>query len=251
MSYKKSNVTGRTWSTPFNTPFFFRWGEWSIKVPMECLREEYDAWEELQRRRRPQGTPTDQEAGETNARPSLTPNAFDWAEDVEQELFSDGSASDSDDSSSNLESAPDSDTDRGDCPIVDPTAPVETAVAGASIDEGEEEVAVPPGGDEATTTPELTTPTPTTNIDNTVYRVIDVSTANNTLSIRMVEDGRPIATGGSTTAQKASEVIQFLAGAGLLKLDTYETVFEIAARGCASGEPFWLHDPALGYEIVV
>lgn len=48
MSYKKSNVTSRTWSTPFNTPFFIRWGEWNIKVPMETLREEYDAWEEIQ-----------------------------------------------------------------------------------------------------------------------------------------------------------------------------------------------------------
>ncbi|KAM5542584.1 hypothetical protein V8D89_003545 [Ganoderma adspersum] len=245
MSYKKSNVTGRTWSTPFNTPFFIQWGEWSVKVPMDHLREEYNAWEELQHDLEQEDLQTEREARGADPFPSSTSSAFDWAEDVEQELFSDNSTS-------NLHGEPDA--DRVDSPIVHQGTPGGLAVDGAGttslIGPGEGREEDVRGEDEATVA-DATTPTSSSDVDNRVYRVIKVSTTGNAPSIHMVEDAGIVTTDDSMTAQRLSEVIQFLAGVGLLKLDTYATVFDTAARGCASGDPFWLDDPACGYQIVV
>ena len=266
MSYRKSNVTGRTWSTPFNTPFFIQWGEWSIKVPMDHLREEYNAWEELQRDRmsslpspplegthlvhsilavEQEATQTEREAHGGDPFSSCGSIAFDWAEDVEQEFFSANSIN-------NLHG--ESDANLVDSPIVDQGIPGGAVVAGAGttsrIGSGEDEGEDVRGEDAATVT-DTTTPTSSSNVDNRVYRVIKVSTTGNPSSIHMVEDTGPVTTDGSTAAQKLSEVIQVLGGVGLLKLDTYATVFDTAARGCASGDPFWLNDPACGYQIVV
>ena len=258
MSYRKSNVTGRTWSTPFNTPFFIQWGEWSIKVPMDHLREEYNAWEELQRDRKcslppprlegthlvrsilaveQEATQTERETHGADPFSSCGSIAFDWAEDVEQEFFSANSIND-------LHG--ESDADFG--------IPGGVVVAGAgttsrigSVEDEREDIR----GEDAATIADTTTPTSSSNVDNRVYRVIKVSTTGNPSSIHMVEDTGVVTTDDSTAAQKLSEVIQFLAGVGRLKLDTYATVFDTAARGCASGDPFWLNDPACGYQIVV
>ncbi|KAI1788487.1 hypothetical protein LXA43DRAFT_1159357 [Ganoderma leucocontextum] len=244
MSYKKSNVTGGSWSTPFNTPFFVRWGDSSIKVPMARLLDEYNAWENLQRRAEP-------EPLKDNPFPSFPSGPFDWAEDVEQELFSDDS-NDSDNSIIKLDSKPD--IDRVDSPIVDQVVPEGVAVVGAgttlcTIPEEDEEGDVTM--EDAAADPDSTT---SSDIDSTVYRIVNVSATGNDLSIHMVEDDSTSDTDmddSTTTAKKLSEAIQFLAGVGLFNLDTYATVFDTAARVCASGHPFWLKDPVGGYEIVV
>lgn len=99
--------------------------------------------------------------------------------------------------------------------------------------------------------PKSTMPAAPTNVDNTIYRIVNISTTSNDLSVHMVE-GAGADTGHSTTTQKLSEAIEFLAGIGFLHLDNYATVFEaVAARACASGNPFWLRDPRCGYEVVV
>ncbi|KAI1788470.1 hypothetical protein LXA43DRAFT_1159315 [Ganoderma leucocontextum] len=266
MSYKKSNVTGGSSATPFNTPFFVRWGESSIKVPMARLLDEYNAWEKLQRRAEP-------ELPKADPFPSFPSGPFDWAEDVEQELFSGGNDSD------NTSSKPDSnlDTDDVDSPIVDQVVSEGVAVVGAGTtlcaipeeDEeedmtGEDEVADPDPTDPtdpttSTTSTDsdsipLTDSTTSTDIDNTVYRILNVSATGNDLSLHMVEDDTTSNTDTNdptTAAKELFEAIQFLAGVGLLNLDTYATVFDTAARACAAGPPFWLNDPLGDRAIVV
>ncbi|KAI1788481.1 hypothetical protein LXA43DRAFT_1063580 [Ganoderma leucocontextum] len=252
MSYKKSNVTGGSSATPFNTPFFVRWGESASRSP----------W--------PDFSTTESEPPKADPFPSFTSGPFDWAEDVEQELFSGGNDSD------NTSSKPDSnlDTDDVDSPIVDQVVSEGVAVVGTGTtlcaipeeDEeedvtGEDEVADPDPTDptDSTTSTDsdsipLADSTSSTDIDNTVYRILNVSATGNDLSLHMVEDDTTSNTDTNdptTAAKELFEAIQFLAGVGLLNLDTYATVFDTAARACAAGPPFWLNDPLGDRAIVV
>ncbi|PIL30492.1 hypothetical protein GSI_07192 [Ganoderma sinense ZZ0214-1] len=95
-----SSVFGGSWSTPYGTRFFVPWGDRSLKVPMDALREEYEAWEKLRRERHPEPEP-EPEPPKPALLPSLPSGPFDWADDVEQEFFSSPSSSDSDDDSTN------------------------------------------------------------------------------------------------------------------------------------------------------
>ncbi|PIL30506.1 hypothetical protein GSI_07206 [Ganoderma sinense ZZ0214-1] len=95
-----SSVFGGSWSTPYGTRFFVPWGDRSLKVPMDALREEYEAWEKLRRERHPEPEP-EPEPPKPAPLPSLPSGPFDWADDVEQEFFSSPSSSDSDDDSTN------------------------------------------------------------------------------------------------------------------------------------------------------
>ncbi len=336
-TYKKSSVIGGSWSTPFGTPFFIRWGDWSIKVPMDRLRYEYEAWEnmKLQRRRmsslvlrsakctdvfrsHPAAEP---EPPKPEPLPSILSDRFDWAEDVEQELFSGSSDSDNLNSTGNTDSdikldiKPD--TDQVDSPIVDQVVPEGVVVVGAGttlcaiLEAGEEEDVT--GEDEAgdfdsidlddstdsdstsqddsdSTDPDTTVtplddstdstdsdstiladnystplddsnptplddptvlPTPSTDVDTTTYRIINVSATGTDFSLHMVEDDTASDTNSTTAAQELFEAIQFLATVGLLNLDTYATVFDTAARACAAGPPFWLKDPLGDREIII
>ena len=99
---------------------------------------------------------------------------------------------------------------------------------------------------------------PPADTNTIVYRIIDVSTANNAFSLHMVEDDTASSSSKTNTsnsktspAQELYEAIQFLGTVGLLNLDTYATVFDTAARVCAGGPPFWLNDPLGDHEIVV
>ena len=99
---------------------------------------------------------------------------------------------------------------------------------------------------------------PPADTNTIVYRIIDVSTANNAFSLHMVEDDTASSSSKTNTsnsktspAQELYEAIQFLGTVGLLNLDTYATVFDTAARACAGGPPFWLNDPLGDREIVV
>ncbi|PIL30504.1 hypothetical protein GSI_07204 [Ganoderma sinense ZZ0214-1] len=94
----KSSVFGGSWSTPYGTRFLVPWGDMSLKVPMDALREEYEAWEKLRRQRHPEPEP-EPEPPKPAPLPSLPSGPFDWADDVEQEFFSSPSSSDSDDDS--------------------------------------------------------------------------------------------------------------------------------------------------------
>ncbi|KAM5542573.1 hypothetical protein V8D89_003534 [Ganoderma adspersum] len=142
----KSSVIGGSWSTPYGTRFFVRWGDTSLKVPMAALRQEYEAWEKFRRERHPEPEP-EPEPPMTPAPaplPSFSYGTFDWADDVEQEFFSSTGGDDSNIfTDSNLDS--NLDADLVDSPIVDQVVAEGVAVVGAGTtlctipEEGEEE----------------------------------------------------------------------------------------------------------------
>ncbi|KAM5542578.1 hypothetical protein V8D89_003539 [Ganoderma adspersum] len=316
----KSSVIGGSWSTPYGTRFFVRWGDTSLKVPMAALRQEYEAWEKFRRERHPEPEP-EPEPPMTPAPaplPSFSYGTFDWADDVEQEFFSSTGGDDSNIfTDSNLDS--NLDADLVDSPIVDQVVAEGVAVVGAGTtlctipEEGEEEDVT--GEDETgdldsidlsdptdsdsdsdystdSTDSDTTlladndatilagcdptsmddsdsillddpTPTPPTSststagsTDTVIYRIINIDTTSTHFSLHMVQDDSASniktdtdTTDPAATAKELFDTIQLLSTAGLLNLNTYATVFDTAARACAAGPPFWLHDPLGDREI--
>ena len=102
-------------------------------------------------------------------------------------------------------------------------------------------------------------PTTPTDINATVYRIINIDTSGNNFSLHMVQDDSTDSntdtdtdtTDPSAIAKELFDTIQLLSTAGLLKLNTYATVFDMVAEACAAGPPFWLHDPLGDHEIVL
>ncbi|EJF62567.1 hypothetical protein DICSQDRAFT_168958 [Dichomitus squalens LYAD-421 SS1] len=287
-SYRKSNVTGGSWSTPFNTPFFARYGESSIKVPIAALLEEYNAWEKSR--------VTDDSARELPpvVKPSAADDPFassgpiDWADEVEQELFSDWTTPD------HTDSKPDGEE------LDDPTddilfiVPIEDRRF-AERDSGftlfrilqEAEVEETDGVKltvaEADSTPtNLTDPTPPTpptpstdfmplapstdlglatastststdidsdsdtdtdidtdiDTDRPVFQILNCNATHNGVNIDTLDIDDP----DFDPANEFCTMLQYLSATGLLRLDTYATIFDAAARHCASGHPFWLNE---------
>ncbi|KAM5542564.1 hypothetical protein V8D89_003525 [Ganoderma adspersum] len=127
----KSSVIGGSWSTPYGTRFFVRWGDVSLKVPMAALRQEYEAWESLRRERHPEPELEPEPLTPAPALfPSFSSGAFDWADDVEQEFFS-GTGTDTGTDDSDIST--DSKLDAGlvDSPIVDQVVADGVVVVGA------------------------------------------------------------------------------------------------------------------------
>lgn len=110
----------------------------------------------------------------------------------------------------------------------------------------------------------LDNPTPSTSSTPTdinakvVYRIINIDTTGSNFSLHMVQDDGASdsktdtdSTDLSATAKELFDTIQLLSTARLLNLNTYAIVFDSAARACAAGPPFWLHDPLGDREISV
>ena len=103
----------------------------------------------------------------------------------------------------------------------------------------------------------LDNPTTPTDINATVYRIINIDTTGNNFSLHMVQNDSTDSNTDTETSDPAAiakelfGTIQLLSTAGLLKLNTYATVFDMVAEACAVGPPFWLHDPLGDHEIVL
>ena len=113
-------------------------------------------------------------------------------------------------------------------------------------------------GDDSTPA-SLDNPTTPTDINATVYRIINIDTSGTNFSLHMVQDDSTDSNTDTDTdpsdpsaiAKELFDTIQLLSTAGLLKLNTYATVFDMVAEACAAGPPFWLRDPLGDREIVL
>ena len=209
--------------------------------------------------------------------PFASSGSFDWAEEVEQELFSAHGSSNHIDG---MLSAGEFDGPASDILIVIPAEDPRSSGCGAgytlrvildnAIEEGNEATKEVKVGLNATeevestsrTTPtdvmpsaaskdlsSQTAPTPTTlssHID--IDADIDADQAKlqppvfNTADTSFTIDA--LATDDSSDGPNDfCEILQLLSATDLLNLDTYAIVFRAAARHCAAGPPFWLNEP--------
>ncbi|TBU29046.1 hypothetical protein BD311DRAFT_837200 [Dichomitus squalens] len=256
-SYRKSNVAGGSWSTPFNTPFFIRYGESSIKVPMVKLLLEYEIWEKL---RGPsnsdQGPRAPSEASFADD-PFASSGPIDWAEEVEQELFFDDGASDSKDSEPVAEEFDDSDDDEVlmIVPIEDlrfsgrgPAYALYTILEVDEVvdDQCEAQETESDDADDTDSTSTISTDsaystdsTTSTDFDLSAFRLDNINSADSGSSVDTVRVEDP----GSVSGNLFHGAIQHLSVMALLKLDAYIRFIQIAAQISLNRFPFWLNSP--------